>query len=249
MRIYTKALLVLLLTGFLAACVPDTPTPVEAPLETVLTVQLTPALDHWLPTLSSCAHASPSAGIIVDIQPREKLTLQEADVILRLGEKQESDPHTAVMGWEELVVFVGPDVPLASLSQVSLQKIFSGDITRWETVAEIQSADVQISQSITVWSYPSGNEIRELFEEAYLLGEAITPAARPFSTPEFLQENFPSTSYGITYSLKVHSDNDVLNQLDITGADIVIQHYVLAITQEEPEGALRQLLLCLQESP
>lgn len=247
------SLLYLILTLLIISCrvVPLDPT--EEPSIEVIDLQIIPALTHWLPDVALCANEIPDFGINTQIVPQSELDLEEADLILRLGER-ESEEHVAVMGIEEIIILVGPNVPLTSLSANSLQAIFSGTITNWNQVPEIIENDIEINQTIKTFSYPDGHTLRMLFSQSYLDGQSIGGDPILFSTPEYGLTLIEESPYGIVYILKsqvakesqVSQDIQVLTISDID--PLLPQQYVLAITPQEPQGSLRQLLLCLQNS-
>jgi len=214
----------------------------------VINFQTTPALAHWLPNLAVCADIIPNFGIYTQILPLSELNLNEADLILRLGEKLETDPNIAVMGIEEIVVFVGNGVPLTELDIEQLQLIFEGTVDRWELVPEISDQALDVNQPILTLSYPDGHALRQLFSRSYLESRPVISNPQVFTSPVRLETILNSNPYAIGYGLKSQLPESI-QTLTITNFDSArAKHTVLAITQAEPEGNLLQLLLCLQNS-
>lgn len=140
--------------------------PSNAPVSegmTVIDVQTTSSLAHWLPKISVCANDIPNLGIVSEIVPHTELDPSQTDMTLRLGERLESDPYVSVMGSERLVVVAGDDVPVESISLESLQAIYAGEWESWSSFAE--AADLGSIQDLPLraLSYPSGHELELLF--------------------------------------------------------------------------------------
>jgi ABC-type phosphate transport system substrate-binding protein len=165
---------------------------------------------------------------------------------LKLGQREESDPHIAVMGYEELVLVGGSETPIDTISIESLQRIFRGDITNWGALPEIINQGIEINQPIQTLAYPQGHILQQLFSLAYLNSEPVQTEPILYSTAEGLSEKLIEYPYGIAFLLKSHTNNDQ-KMITITGMDTkAAQQYVLAVTKTEPQYGLKQLLLCLQ---
>lgn len=232
----------------MVACEPETPVPEETPTFEVINLQITPAVAHWLPLVAACAEGIPNFGIYTQVLPRSDLAVEESDLILRLGERLETDPFVATMGIEEIVVIAGEDVPVDSLSLDSLQKIYAGVTTRWAEVSDDIENESTVNEPIKRLSYPEGHEIEILFRRAYLAGSPYSDDLQVFSTVDFLQDLLSEHPHAIGYLLESQVPEGV-RVLRITHAEpIPTGQYVLAITSAVPEGGLKQLLLCLQNA-
>lgn len=235
--------ILLLVTG----CAADVPVLEDRLPPEVINLQVTPAVAHWLPRVAACAEGIPDFGIYTRVLPREELSLAESDLVLRLGERLETDPFVAVMGMEEIVIVAGGDVPISALSLASLQAIYAGTITDWAEVPDAAVAEDSQRALIKPLSYPDGHEIEILFRRAYLGDEPILAASQVFSTVEFMQELFEKHPYAIGYLLASQVP-DGMRILSIENdAPIPSGQYVLAITSSPVEGQMKQLLLCLQK--
>ncbi|MDT8382689.1 MAG: hypothetical protein RQ728_10610, partial [Brevefilum sp.] len=164
----------------------------------------------------------------------------------KLGERVESDPYVAVMGYEELVLVGGREIPIDTISIESLQGIFRGDITNWGDLPELINQGIEINQPIQTLSYPEGHILQQRFNLSYLNSEPVQTEPILYSTAAGLSEKLREYPYGIAFLLKSHTKND-LNLITITGLETeAAQQYVLAVTRTEPQYGLKQLLLCLQ---
>ncbi|MBG0770359.1 MAG: hypothetical protein H0S82_01545 [Anaerolineaceae bacterium] len=230
-----------LLMGLLAGC--NTSAGEESALE-VVHLQTTSALAHWLPQAADCAAAISNLGIASEIVEPSALSLDTADLILRLGQRQADDPYAAVVGTESLVLVAGDQVPLDVLSLESLQSIYAGDWTLWSEVPEGENV-AGTAQPLTLFSYPQGNEFETLFSQAYLDGKTITGSVQRYSSMDGLAALLAANPYGLGYALASQVPAG-FRTLVVTGLTQDPTFYVLAVTAAEPEGGLKQLLLCLQ---
>ncbi len=238
----------LILLFLLASCSANSSESDEKIAMEVITLHVSPTLAHWLPKVSACAEPITDFGIYVQIFPPEDLSLDEADIILRLGEPLEDDPYITVLGSEKITLVAGREMALSSISINSLKAIYAGKIKNWANVSEIKDAGIEINQPIQVLSYPEGNEIIKLFSKNILETSETSLHLQTFSSLEFFQILLDEYPFSIGYLLESQVPDGV-KTLSISDADSQItQYYVLAVTDQEPEGVIRQLLLCLQNS-
>lgn len=238
--------LFLVLLSLLSACAAAEPVSEETPPPEIIALQVTPAVEHWLPWVAACAADIADFGVYIKVLPRAELDLSESDLILRLGERLESDLFVAVMGVEEIVVVAGEDVPVAALSQESLQAIYAGEITRWDELPGAEGEQSELARPITLLAYPEGHEIELLFNRAYLNDEPILAAPQTFLTTAFLQKLMDMYPAAIGYLLESQVPEG-MRILEISNDQLIPgSQLVLAITSQEPEGRLKALLTCLQ---
>ncbi|MDY6867496.1 MAG: substrate-binding domain-containing protein [Chloroflexota bacterium] len=213
----------------------------------IINLQVSPALEQWLPKASACAEPITDFGVYVEVRPPEELNLDEADLIIRMGKPLEDDPYVTVLGSETISIVAGSEVPLSSISIKTLKAIYTGQIKNWANVSEIKVAGIEINQPIQVLSFPEGNEIRKLFSKNILETSEPSHHLQTFSSLEFFQILLDEYPFSISYLLESQAPEGV-KTLSLTDGDSQITQYVLAVTHKEPEGGLRQLLLCLQNS-
>jgi hypothetical protein len=232
----------------LVGCAEDVPMIDEKPTPEVVALQVTPAVEHWLPLVAACAEGIPNFGIYTQVLPRSDLSLAESDLILRLGERLESDPFVAIMGVEEIVIIAGFDVPVSSLSLDGLQAIYAGTLTLWGEVVDVDNGGSVMGQPIRLLSYPAGHEVEILFRRAYLADDIIQVNPQEFMTVPFLENLLVRYPFAIGYLLKSQVPEGMRIININNGEPIPNQQFVLAITDQEPTGGVKQLLLCLQNN-
>lgn len=219
----------------------------ESPLE-VVDLQISPTLEHWLPQIADCADDVPDFGIYTRVLPFSESESNPSDLLIRLGPRMENEMHVVVLGSETLAVIAGNEIPLTSLGIESLQNIYTEEYTNWSQVPEIIEQGVNNNQPIQILSYPDEHRLRILFMKIFLEDTAITSQPLLFSTPERLAQIIEEEPFAIGYLLESQAPDNA-KILTITGLDPqAAQQLVLAVTPQEPQGKLRQFLLCLQNS-
>ena len=92
-----------------------------------------------------------------------------------------------------------------------------------------------------VWVYPSGEDLQEVFDQFVMEGRTVTPAARLAVNPQQMSDtlvNEPNTVGILPRHWKAGDSREVLSVATVP---------VLAITRIEPQGAVQQLIACLQK--
>lgn len=242
-------LFVLVSVFLLTACVSALSDWEEKPQHEVITLQITPAMEHWTTRLADCAQNISDFGIYTQVRSPADLSLADSDLILRLGERLEDDPYVAVMGVEEIVIVAGADVPVTALSLDNLQAIYAGEINNWADVSDARTGQVGGAAPIKPLTYPAGHELAFLFKRAFLHDVPIPSAAQTYSTVAFLEELLVLHPTGIGYLLQSKVPEGV-RTLQINADELIAsKQYVLAVTPMAPEGRLKALLVCLQSAP
>jgi hypothetical protein len=214
---------------------------------TVINVQTTPALAHWLPAVADCANAIQNLGVYAEILPRNELDPNQVDLTLRLGEKLEADPYVSVMGNERLVVVAGADVPVDSLSLENLQAIYSGKWDNWSFLPEAADLSIDDNSPLVTLSYPNNNELEQFFNQIYLSNKSIASNPLRYSTIDRLTTTLEQYPSAIGYALSSQVPSGI-KPLEVSDMEADPMLFVLAVTPIEPAGGLRQLLLCLQDA-
>jgi len=211
---------------FLASCSPATPTVAPDPI----IVQHSAAAQPWLSGVYGCAGGIP---VLADQRAAQYFDLS-ADLAIRLGEPVPLTAPAFEIGSEEILVVVHPHNPLANLGATQVRELFSGRIRNW---SQVGGADA----SVQVWIYTSGEEIQQIFEAAVMQGLALTSLARLATSPDEMYQAIANDANAVGIlprRWKVGNVSDVYMAASVP---------VLAITPSEPQGALANLLACLQE--
>ena len=233
----------------LAGCMPK-PTTSNQALPQAIRVQITPALTHWLPKINSCATNLGDANLILDILPPANLDRQTADLIMRFGQRTEGDNFVSVLSNENLVLILHPDNPLIDISTYSLREIVIGVTTNWDQLQELQTSVASYDLPIVLFSFGENNDLYAVLTEALMVTDPFNQLAIYVPSWEVMRQSVADTPGAIGYLLQSQADAQVkvLDMLAHSDLAISLEQPVLAITQSESQGSLRQLLLCLQNS-
>jgi hypothetical protein len=219
--------LAVLLVFLLTACeTADTATPESGEI----VVALTPDVSPIRLAVSTCAAQNPDAPIqIEESYPGQA----DADLVIRLGEPAPLPPFIAQIAGEELLLIVHPANQSASLTLDEVADIFSGRMRRW---SEIGGDD----RDIQVWVPLKVDETRQAFQQKVLKGGLVTPNAFLAPHPSAMLEAVSGNLDAIGYLPKAWSTGEVATIY------LGIEMPVLVVADEEPQGAARELVACLQ---
>ena len=240
-----KHLLLWMVCGMLTACgTPLLASP--APTLQAISISYPPSLQAWADKLSTCAVGNPEIGLYFSQQANPKASTNPSDIDLAIGQPTNdgsgSEPYQ--IGWEQMVVVVNQENPVAKLSDPLLKQIYSGQVVNWENGAE---------QPIQVWVLPEGEPARQVFEAALSLSGNLAPEARLAPNPLVLLKEVAADKYAIGYlpqSVLTNYDSSDSNRVKTIQLDQSLEQAlrqpVIAITWGEPTGQVRSLLACLQ---
>jgi len=188
--------------------------------------------------------------VTVAVLPRQELNTQNADLVIRFGPKTDQEENVSVLGMDMIVFIIDGENPLASISSQSLAEIFLGHYQTWSQVPEMASANPPYDLPISVFSYGGGSDLLPILSNAFLNAEPVNQDALYAASWEILQDSVAETPGGIGYVLESQVSGKVqtLQIIDQAEFHLGLEQPVIAVTRSEPEGALRQLLLCLQTS-
>jgi hypothetical protein len=146
------------------------------------------------------------------------------DIYLRVGEPEILVSPAYQIDEEEILIVTHRESPVQNL-----------------TLDEAQSLFAQGSASVQVWVYSSDMDVQMVFDQLVMKGRTATSLARLAASPQQMSDllNAEKDSVGI---LPRHWKAGTVR--DVFSAGVVP---VLAITKEEPLGAVLDLIACLQK--
>jgi ABC-type phosphate transport system substrate-binding protein len=166
--------------------------------------------------------------------------------VLELGNPSQTDASTFLsqLGFEQIAVVVNQDNDLSQLSINMLQSIYSGQLSFWENSP---------GKPIVVWVLPGGDPVRTLIDSALMQSISLTSEAMLAPDPVAMLEAVAGDPNAIGYlpgSFLDIGDPTLVSkvktmQLDETLEEEINQP-VIAVTQNEPRGLMRDLLICVQ---
>jgi hypothetical protein len=218
-----------------------------APTQEAIRVFYPPTMQFWADSLSNCASNDPQIGLyFFPIYTPSNIT--EQDILLSLDPDAEAADHAYLsqVGWDQLVVIVNVSNPTSQLSQEGIEQIYSGEVSMW---MEDQTLAIQ------VWVLPGDDPSALLFNNIFMAGHPLTSEAHLAPDTDAMIEAISQNQGAIGFLPKT-----ILNSVETAQTkDLKIVRLpvslntelhlpVVAITQTEPTGFLRELLVCLQNT-
>jgi hypothetical protein len=187
-------------------------------LETKLVnVYATPAAQPWLADVFACA----PAGTVISITDDPA----SADIALRLGGPKILVAPAYQIGMEEVLVVTQRQSPVQNMTVEQVREMFAG----------------QGDPSVQVWVYAAGEDVQRVFEQAVMQGRSVTSLARLATSPQQMSDtlnNTPDTVGILPRHWKTGDARFVYTIPDVP---------VLATVKDEPQGAIREMIACLQK--
>jgi hypothetical protein len=236
---------------FLAAMLPACKAPaVASPAPTLQAVQVyyPASLQPWADQLTGCASSLPQLGLYLMPSASPSRALHPNDVILQMGNPggNTDGEYLVQVGWEQLVVIVNSSNPLLQLSDEELQQVFSGQLTHWEG---------KPAKAIQVWVLPENEPSRMIFDAIVDENQPLAPNTKVAPDPLAVLEAVSADETAIGYlpqsflSAGSRSAGEKVKILQLSNTlEKELRQPVLAASQKEISGTVRDLLVCLQHS-
>jgi hypothetical protein len=224
-------LLFLLSSFLLFSCSTSTP-PVTPQLVTIYSPS---AAQPWLSDLYNCA-AQLNNVVLSRIDDSAS-----AEIVLRVGEPRVLTSPAYQIDEENITVIMNTARP----PKVELQQIkglFTGQITHWNQIAS-GWGKVHSDQSgeVHVWVFSADEDVQQVFNKMILGGRPVVSSASVAVTPQQMINMIQSDRSAIGILSQSWNDNhEVFEQAVIATVP------VLAVTQTEPQGVIKELIGCLQ---
>jgi hypothetical protein len=206
-----------LLLTILLLCTACAPT-AASPTPQVVKIYATMAAQPWLTEASNCAAGS-SAILSNVIDPAQ------ADIVIRVGEPDKLNGSAFQIDSEDLLVVTQRESPIQNLSADKARALFAG-----QGQAEVQ-----------VWVFSSGEDLQQVFAREVMHGFPVTSLARLAVDPQQMSNTLNNEKKAIGLlgrHWKTGTAREVFSLPDLP---------VLAITAAEPQGAVKEILACLQK--
>ncbi len=152
------------------------------------------------------------------------LTADAPDILLRVGEPEFIISPVYQIDEEEVLIVTNRESPIQNLTLTEAQELFA-----------------QGNASAQVWAYASDADVQIVFDQLVMKGRSVTTFAGLATSPQQMSNliNAEKDAVGI---LPKHWMTG--NVREVFSAGTVP---VLAITKEEPQGAVKELISCLQK--
>ncbi|GAB4461417.1 MAG: hypothetical protein Kow0070_18980 [Anaerolineales bacterium] len=206
-----------LLCGFILLLLASCATETPQTPPAAVSVHSTSAAAPWLDLLYACAGDSLVLSRTADPA--------SADLSLRLGEPEFLAGVAFPIGEEEILIVAHPQSPIQTLTVEEAQALFAG------------LGDT----SVQVWVYASDEDVFRVFDQFVMQGRSVSPSAKVAVDPQQLSDALTNEPGAV----------GILPRRWLTGAlrevYVVAKVPVLAVTPGEPQGAVNQLIGCLQK--
>jgi hypothetical protein len=183
----------------------------------VVSVYSTSAAEPWLSSLYDCAGTSTVISRVDDSV--------SADIRLRVGEPRVLTSSAYQVDSEDILIVTHRQSPVQNLTLEGARALFAG----------------RGDPSVQVWVYASGEDVQEAFDRLVMGGSSVTSSARVAATPQQMSDtlvNDANTLGILPRHWKVGDDREVFKVATVP---------VLALTNSEPQGVIKELIACLQK--
>jgi hypothetical protein len=241
-----KRLIWLLVLALCGCGVPTLATP--PPTLQAINLYYPASLQPWAEMLSSCAAANPQTAVYFAQITNPPSEFPTDTLVLSLGQPIQpiAGYYLDQLGWEQVVVIVNQANPITQLSTDQLKEIFSGQMETWKEGAQ---------QTIQIWVLPDSEPTRQIFDSALQLIQPLAANAMLAPNPEAMMTAISKDPGAIGYLPQSFlNSNGLFNseKVKLVNLDTPIKgnlhQPVIAITRTEPAGALRDLVVCLQNT-
>lgn len=227
---------ILLSAVFLLTACDAPPARILPPTPNPITLSILPSLEPAVPALIQCSESLPDTVLFVERVPASAVVNSSADLTLWLGDPPANTGFAAPLVRDELVVVVNPVNPLEDLEIGDLRAIFSGREENWAGLIDVDSR-------VSVWVYPEGNELQEIFAGTVLEGSRLTSLANLAPGVEAMLEAIAADPAAIGFLPEAWL-NDTVRPVQVTGVSLQVP--IILLAEKEPQGNERALASCLQ---
>lgn len=182
----------------------------------VVTVYSTSATTPWLGDVYSCAE---SFAVISRVDDPST-----ADIALRIGEPDFLIGFAYQIDEEEILIVTHRQSPIQNLTLDEAQNLFAG----------------LGDPSVQVWVYDSAEDVFGVFDQFVMKGRSVSSSANIAFTPQQMSDVMNGEANAVGILPRHWKAGDVRDVYSVGTVP------VLAITQNEPQGAANQIIGCLQ---
>ena len=188
-------------------------------------VYVTSAASSRLTDLYNCS--TPSMAILLS-DP------QTADIAIRLGSPDSLSSPAFQIGTDDVLMIIQSQNSIDQLTVDQIHSIFLGQVTNWKDVG---GSDMPIQ----VWTYSQGEDIQQIFEQNIMNNQPVTSLARLAVSAQNMSGSVMSNAGSIGFLPRSFGTINVKSVYEIASVP------ALAITKSEPQGAVQDLISCLQK--
>ncbi len=146
-----------------------------------------------------------------------------ADIVLRIGEPR-AVSFAYQIDTEEILIVTHRQSPVQNLTVEDARALFAG----------------LGDPSVQVWVYASGDDVQDVFDQFVMEGRPVTPSALVVATAQQMSDTLNNQLNTVGILPKHWKTGDSRFVYSIPNIP------VLAITPNEPQGLVKELIACLQ---
>jgi hypothetical protein len=183
----------------------------------VITVYSTSAAEPWLTSFYDCAGKSSVLSRVDDPSA--------AQIVVRVGEPKVLSSFAYQIDSEDILIVAQRQSPVQNLTLEEARALFAG----------------LGDPSLQVWVYSSSEDVQQMFDRFVMEGRAITSSARIAVNPQQMSDTLVNEANSVGILPRHWKAGDSREVFSVATVP------VLAIVQDEPLGAIKSLLACLQK--
>ena len=188
------------------------------PTPQVVSVYASFAAEPWLTELYDCAAQQPNV-ILSRVDDSNS-----AEIVLQIGEPAVTS-FAYQIDEEQILIVTHRQSPIQNLTLEQAQALFMG----------LEDASVQ------VWVYASDADVQKVFDQFVMEGRSVASSAQVAVSPQQMSDtlvNEPNAVGILPRHWKVSDMREVYSAATVP---------VLALTKNEPQGTIKELIACLQK--
>ena len=147
-----------------------------------------------------------------------------ADIVLRVGEPEFLASPAYQIDEEEILIVTHRQSPVQNLTLEEARALFAG----------------QGDASVQVWVYASEEDVQQVFDQFVMAERSVTSSARLAVNPQEMSDTLVNEANAVGILPRHWKVGDVREVFSVATVP------VLAITQSEPQGVIKELIACLQ---
>lgn len=186
------------------------------PTPQAVSVYSTSAAQPWLAEVYACAGTSAVISRLDDPSV--------ADIGLRVGEPEFLASPAYQIDVEEILIVTHRQSPVQNLTLEEVRALFAG----------------QGDATVQVWVYAPEEDVQRVFDQAVMVERSVVSSARLAVNPQEMSDTLVNESNAVGILPQHWKAGDVRDVFSVATVP------VLAITQSEPHGVLKELIACLQ---
>ena len=181
-----------------------------------VSIYSTSAAQPWLTELYACGASSAVISRVDDPST--------AEIVLRVGEPEFLVSPAYQIDEEEILIVTHRQSPVQNLTLEEARSLFAG----------------QGDASVQVWVYASEEDVQKVFDQFVMAERSVASSARLAVNPQEMSNTLVNQADAVGILPRHWKAGDVREVFSVATVP------VLAITQAEPAGVIKELIACLQ---